>query len=196
MTKVVIFNCPPRSGKDSVADYITGTFNGFDVACFKDKLFSIAMEVSNMGAEFLKYYEEEKEKPWPELGNMTPRNFLIKISEEWIKPIFGKRYFGEALVRDILDSEDLYKDLGRSIDYYLVTDGGFKEEIEPLIESFGKENVLILQWDREGCTFDNDSRTYIKDYPEITLRIPSNNGNLSRFAMDVEKIIFNHFNRL
>lgn len=193
MTKVVIFNCPPRSGKDSVANYISEMFSNFDIASFKDKLFSIAIETAPMGAEFLNIYEEYKSKPHPELGNLTTREYMIKISEEWIKPLFGRYYFGVALANEIIATAELNETIGKPKEYFLVPDGGFVEELEPLFRKFSKENILILQWDREGCTFDNDSRKYIDCYPEITIRLPSNNGNLSRFAMNVEKTIVEYF---
>ena len=35
-----------------------------------------------------------KEEPWDRLGGLSCREFMIKVSEEWNKPIFGQNFYG------------------------------------------------------------------------------------------------------
>ena len=44
---------------------------------------------------------------------------------------------------------------------YVFSDGGFAEEVNEVVKSVGAENVYVLQWKAEGCSFDNDSRRYL-----------------------------------
>jgi N-glycosylase/DNA lyase len=41
-----------------------------------------------------------------------------------------------------------------------VADGGFVEELEPLIEKVGSDNIVIVQLTREGHDYSTDSRRY------------------------------------
>ena len=52
---------------------------------------------------------------------------------------------------------------------YALADGGFVEELEPIVQKVGKENVVIVQLTREGHDYSTDSRKYfngnlIKEY--------------------------------
>lgn len=166
--RIVIFNCPPRSGKDTIADLICNNYLNTEKRSFKDKLFEIALLVSNVSKEeWFERYKSLKEIPWDKLGGLSQREYLIKISEDWIKPTHGENYFGVSLAKSIIDDG-----------MYIIPDGGFDSEISPVVESFTEESVLILQWGRNDCTFKNDSRDYIQSYPQITIQLPDNNGTI------------------
>jgi len=168
MKKIVIFNCPPRSGKDTVAEGLVKF--GYKIESFKGKLIEIALLVSDIEKEdWDARYVEQKDVPWDRLGGLSQREYLIKISEEWVKPVHGKQYFGHALAKKI---QKLPDDLN-----VVIPDGGFEEEVFPLVLAY-PTNVLILQWGRKGCTFDNDSRRYIENWPHITKRIRDNDTSI------------------
>ena len=87
---------------------------------------------------------------------MTPRQLLILVSEDFVKPICGQNAFGVLATRRLL-LQDIDKNT-------VFSDGGFVEEIKPLVDTFGKENVVVIRIHRKGCTFDGDSRSYITDW--------------------------------
>lgn len=190
-TKIVLLNATPRAGKDSTADKLIKE-NPWYTTSFKHKLVQLALDISLIPKEtWDQRYEEEKDVPWDQLGGLSQRQFLIKISEEWIKPVFGGRYFGEALVDNILDSTDTNFSINSHLkdEVFIISDSGFDCEIPPIIEEFGKENVLILRWGRIGCSFEYDSRGWVSGFPSITKDLPNNNSTLEVHVAGVEKVI-------
>ena len=47
-----------------------------------------------------------------------------------------------------------------SVYFKMLMIGGFVEELEPIIEKVGAENIVIVQLTREGCDYSSDSRKY------------------------------------
>lgn len=184
MEKVIIMNCPPRSGKDTMALRVARRLD-FGILSFKGKLIEIALTISGIDEhEWEKRYESsKKEEPWDKLGGLSQRNYLIKISEEWVKPVHGKTYFGDRVLEDIQRG---------SYDGYVIPDGGFKEEVLPLKNGL-PDSLLILQWGRDGCTFEYDSRDYVMDFPDITRRIRDNNTSIDEHVEAVLAEINNFF---
>jgi hypothetical protein len=183
MTKIIVLNCPPRSGKDTIANEFAER-NGFKILSFKERLIEIALLVSNVSREeWENRYENYKDVPWERLGHLSQRQYLIKISEEWVKPIHGKSYFGKI----IAENASNYKGI------CILPDGGFEEEIIPLYEKYAN-NLLILQWSRSGCTFENDSRDWITRFPEITIRIADNDSCIQDQYLRAREAIVKYFN--
>lgn len=212
MIKCVVFNGPPRSGKDSAADYITELINNQEgnlVAHrrdFKNQLINLSSSIlGKTPKEFLRGYNNRTE----EMVNLAPlenapewykdykgtiaqrvvnkqyskREWLIHISENVIKPYFGKQAFGQMLVKS-LPQEGLV----------FLADSGFKDELQPIIDHVGHENVLVLRINRKGCTFEGDSRDYLcpSMFPDSTCPLfltIENNGTLEEFYNKVEKIV-------
>jgi len=155
---IVIFNGPPGSGKDEAASYFKENF-GFGNLSFKYQLFRETIEHFGVNAGwFMEGYDdrEQKERPHEILNGLSRREAMIYISEEILKPKHGKSYFGECVASEIEDGIN-----------YAIADGGFVEELEPLIERVGAENIVIVQLTRAGHDYSNDSRRYF-------------NGNLVR----------------
>lgn len=155
---IVIFNGPPKSGKDICAKYFTAKFNRISktLASHKEvkyQLKQIALLVSGVSEEAwdARYNDRVlKETPWDLCGGLSQRDFFIKISEEWIKPLMGRDYFGRISAQHINDSNHRY---------YFFSDGGFPEETTPLFDVC--DRLLIIRIHREGCTYTSDSRNYI-----------------------------------
>ena len=157
---IVIFNGPPGSGKDEAASYFKENF-GFGNLSFKLQLFRETMKHFNVNEDwFMEGYNdrEQKEKQCDALDGMSRREAMIYISEEILKPKHGKAYFGECVAGEIEDDMN-----------YAIADGGFVEELEPLVERVGANNIVIVQLVREGHDYSSDSRRYfngklIKEY--------------------------------
>lgn len=148
---IVIFNGPPGSGKDEAASYFKENF-GFGNLSFKLQLFRETMKHFNVNADwFMEGYNdrEQKEKQCDALDGMSRREAMIYISEEVLKPKHGKAYFGECVSSEIEDDMN-----------YAIADGGFVEELEPLVERVGIDNIVIVQLVREGHDYSSDSRRY------------------------------------
>lgn len=173
--KVIIHNGPPSSGKDVASTTITKYLNHQGVHArheeFKGQLFRLTRAIYGIPVDVWdKWYTREgKELPREELGGLSCRGALIHVSEDVIKPNFGKKYFGEFAAK-------------YDADVVSFSDGGFVDEIYPLIEKYGRENVLVVRIHREGYTFEGDSRSYLPDgvvehMIDITNHMPVENND-------------------
>lgn len=195
---IFVFNGPPSSGKDEGALFFKTSYN-FKPRSFKYELFLKTMEYFSVSEEWFmkKYTEKEKEIPEDLLGGRSRRAALIHVAEDIVKPNHGLDYFGNQAASNITLPGN-----------YCFSDSGFKEELQPLINKFGVENVIIIQLLRDGCDYSKDSRNYltgqiVEEYilkketkidtgkeqllPVRTYRI-HNNGTLKMFRETLEKI--------
>ncbi|EDV3179113.1 hypothetical protein CSP48_004026 [Salmonella enterica subsp. arizonae] len=117
-------------------------------------MFEIALAIlgKRKYAAFIDAYNDRnrKEKPLECLSGKTPREIMIWISEDIIKPQFGNDYFGRR-----------FNEIARTIYHPIIcTDGGFPDEVIALVEA-GHE-VKMCRLHRRGYSFENDSRDYIR----------------------------------
>lgn len=154
MKQIIILNAPPGAGKDTIGglvkDYSPVPLRTLS---FKKPMFEIAQAMLGdyYFGLFMAAYDnrDEKEKPLAILNGLTPRQFMIWISETVIKPQFGDQYFGRRFVEEAR----------RDMIPVICTDGGFPSEIKPLISAGFKVDVCRLH--RSGYTFEGDSRDYL-----------------------------------
>jgi len=111
--------------------------------------------------------------------NLSCREAMIYMSEVICKPRFSKDYFGVARAKSIQEGEI-------AVD----SSTGFEEELPPLIERLGQENILLIRVHREGATFEGDSRNYIPDgVITNTVDVNSVYGDLEGYLKEVESIV-------
>ncbi len=150
--KIILFNSPPGAGKDFSALVVLRNFKN----AVMDKFARILKERTHALYGFpdrdMYYYEDCKEIPNDDFLGLTPRQAYINVSEVYFKPVHGKRVFGELLAKE-LDKSDS--------DIIAISDSGFVEEAEVLIEKYGANNVKLIRIHRDECDFSNDSRSYI-----------------------------------
>lgn len=186
MSKIILLNGAAKCGKDTLINFLDET------ACCelkraecKESLHNLTMSLFNVSSD--RYWEiynnrDLKERALSEfeislseweilkleeildytltkftvaqLLRLSIREAMIYVSEIICKPRFGKDYFGKARVV-ALDKQD--------INNYIDGSCGFVEELPPLIEKLGQENILLLRIHREGCTFEGDSRDWVPD---------------------------------
>lgn len=147
---ILIFNGPPGSGKDAAADFFIR--KGFVHVSFKEELFNETIKFFDVDAEwFMTGYMDRsiKERSEGLLEGMSRREAMIFVSEEVIKPLHGKDYFGVIASSRIEDGKD-----------YCFSDGGFVEELLPVINNPSANQVILIQLTRNGCDFSSDSRRY------------------------------------
>ena len=167
----IIFNGPPGCGKDTLAELLAD--EGYKHMAMKTSLYKATATYFNVDLEaFIDQATDRvcKELPWHPLrrangnarpndvGNLihsyTPREALIHVSEDIIKPTYGEDFFGKAAAQSCLNAD---------AQYAVFSDGGFKEEIYPLMDVY--QTVFIIQLFRKGCSFANDSRDYLNGFP-------------------------------
>lgn len=187
--KLIIYNAPPNAGKD-VAASLTKSIPTVHVE-FKAKLIELTCAIHSMTLdEFKKQYTRElKDAPSPDFYGLSPRQALIKVSENCIKPNFGQDYFGVALATSIqkIDSQ-----------FFECSDGGFPLEIHPLYDIIKPEDILIVRIHRGGCTYEGDSRNYIRqcDVNPLTKVIDiANNGTQPEYEAKIIDLAQNFFNQ-
>ncbi len=191
--KIIVLNGPPRSGKDTA---------GFAVVAGVQQQLDAGTSVSplnwwierrkmsdnlKLGAHALMgfredadFFEAAKDEPQDELMGWTPRQLYTALDEEFFKPRFGKGARGHSFVNAVRNMLKLHP---HYLEYVIVCETGFLEELEPLVEAFGADNILLLRLYRPGCSFPNDHndrREYIEHSKVLTLMVEN----------DTEKMIF------
>jgi hypothetical protein len=173
---LIIFNGPPGSGKDEACQFLAFLY-GFKHMSFKDKLFEETIKFFGVSREwFFQGYEGRSKKETPEelLNGLSRREALIFVSEDIIKPRYGSDYFGKVAAENI-----------DSVSDYCFSDGGFIDEITPIINRIGKNNMCIVQLYRQGCCFKNDSRNYINGIFQDELILGSKTDIISETSLQL-----------
>jgi hypothetical protein len=170
---IVIFNGPPGTGKDEACLYFKSL--GYTHLSFKEELFKETIKFFGVSREwFMEGYNDRsvKELPVDQLkmngAELSRRDAMIYISEQYIKPKYGKEYFGLKLTEQI-----------QSGLLYCVSDGGFEEELTPVINKIGADKTILVQLTRDGCNFSSDSRKYLNGnlVKEYVIRKETNISN-------------------
>lgn len=185
--KAFIFNGPPNSGKDYAVQLIQKHDPGALHHMFKTTLFTHTFDLFEMDSEmFMNLYNNRETKEVPSIyltldgvELFSPRQALIHTSENVYKPLFGQDYFGQCAANKMEEGK-----------LHLFSDGGFVEEVVPVINKCGRGNVHIIHIKRPGCTFEGDARNYI--FPTgAWIHSITNNGD-EQFEQDVLSI-YNKF---
>lgn len=219
---ILILNGPPGCGKDTIADYVAE--KGFIHVAFSDILIEMTIKFFNTTREqfYLLYngicdscsqqscsngvktdngvttrFKDVPDKVFA-LGYVTlsARQALIHVSENVIKPFFGKDIFGKLLAQKM---NDINAVMGKK-NNFIISGAGFIDEIRPCI--FPEYFTTLIKIYREGCSFANDSRRYIDisilndmipplEVPEYELR---NNDTLEKLYENVDRLlsVFNY----
>lgn len=199
MLKVVVFNAPPRAGKDHACQVLIDNINteGTSLTAhhrsFKDELFRVTSNLLGISVvRFLVGYNDPcefsktgwlKDLPMYNIaGKMySKREALIHTSENVIKPSFGKNAFGEISARNLPEEGIVF-----------FSDSGFAEELQPIIDKVGDKNVLVVRIHRERCSFENDSREYLKEESfskDVRIVDRDNNSDIRCFNLDMIKTV-------
>lgn len=186
-SKVFLFNGPPRSGKDTACDELYLKHSRVVPMKFAKPLHDFARSLINPG-EIEYYTNEGKNEIIPHLRK-SYRDVCINLSERYAKGEYGFDIFGRAFVeRAKWWIEDGFID-GVN---FVVSDSGFASEIRPLVDFFGKENIILIRIERDGCSYIGDSRSYI-DLSEYGIEpILIKNDNLADFKQQINEIYRQH----
>lgn len=174
--RFILFNGPPRCGKDAGARHLYEAIpeSQFERFSFPNKLAFAAITESScdrFGNNHL--YDPIKEDILPSFG-VSYRQWQIDFSEEFMKPCYGDEIFGRMLIARCRDAHGLY----------IVADCGFQVEVDCLTA----ECCLLFTIKRDGCDFNKDSREYVKPHPTWTHYTIYNNGSLEDYQNNVLRI--------
>ena len=187
--KIVIFNGPRGTGKDTATDYMTALYPDAIKCRFKEPLyersyahFKISDRMSYEDWIHMCNDTTLKVKPCKMLKGKSPVQALIYVSEELIKKELGETGVSQLAVDYI---KKHYPDYQRRL--LVFSDGGFACEIKDLIERFDltRKDICIVRLTRKGHTFEGDSRSYIPDF-NLEIR---NNESISTFLGHVRSDI-------
>lgn len=167
--KVILLNGAPYCGKDTLAKQLLRLIDNSEFMTFKTPLYLRMSEKFNLPLETVIEIctGKPKELPHPLLNGKIPRQELIYISEQEIKPKYGSGGVAELAANAILDTEDY----GPKV--FIFPDSGFdaeKNTLKTILSHFGLSNLYVIRIEREGCTFDavKDSRKYL-DNPDLII---------------------------
>lgn len=162
MVKIILFNGPPSCGKDTLANMIAAKLEAdmhkVYVEKFAAPLKRAACAIYCNGDNAL-FAEQDLPQNKNKVNNLffgkSCREVQIATSEVFLKQLHGSRVFGQLLASTIRQKSKKLDDI------FLISDSGFRDEAEELVDQFGEGNVLLIKLFREGTTFEGDSRSYI-----------------------------------
>ena len=198
---IILLNGPPKCGKDTIAkavcQYVNqGMTTGSGILKHAKFIWPLKRGLATLMAESLQDQEDHKDdkfKPTFQHPNDTVsrRDLMIELSERFIKPIFGKGYWGELLAKDIVQQCKWHNFQSKG---FIVSDLGFIDEYDKLLLELAvlaptvEFIIHIVQVHREGTNFDNDSRGYVTPHGVVSGVIPlMNNGTVPE---TVEQLLF------
>lgn len=213
--KIVLLNAPRLAGKGVVVEHLRSRgFDLIDAGC-KETLHQLTMTLFSVPEKrYWEIYNDRslKEVPLPEfrvdlgldylalsdiLGydfphyedagvrdkdfnavNLSIREAMIYVSEVICKPRFGDNFFGVSRASKLQEGLT-----------YVEDSCGFVEELPPLIERVGQDNILLIRIHRDGCTYDGDSRQMIPDGVITNTIDVYNNGSLEDYFSKMQSIV-------
>lgn len=198
--RVVLLNGPPGSGKDTAAKFIIEDFANMNPVHYKfstplKQAVHAFLDYDNIPEPLKRIFlpnaeppdplfrrhdpiGKDKDKPHQTFFGVTPRNAYIAMSEQFAKPLWGDAILGHILGRRIFTETS-----GSSL--IVVSDSGFTEELKALTEYILTSRILVIQLHRPGCSFDNDSRSYV-EYEGVTTVTLRNEHELELFREQVK----------
>ena len=169
---VIMFNGPPRSGKDSACEIIMEHFPEVHYAYFKEVLYRESAKILGLDFNFWASVCQNgdlKDKPMLTMAGgeagavMTPRDILIYLAEKVLKPKYGQYFIARGTAETISNLIQFQREQSNEEAVIVVPDLGFDYEIDTVREMLPNANVISVAIHRPGFTFDGDSRSYVKD---------------------------------
>ena len=200
MNKTIILNAPPNAGKDTVAEALCEAIGAIHME-MKDHLYTVTASLFNMPRVKLNEMCTDRDRKdrqtqllvlpidkynllcritgsKPVRGvspkschAISPREALIYTSELVVKPSFGRDYFGKIANANIQPCGAVF------------SDGGFDDELPPIL--IGQSDVYIIKFNREGCTWDGDSRDWLTPCSGVPELITTNNGTVKDIVEEI-----------
>lgn len=178
MTKIILVNGPPGSGKDTIGWDIMEWINDNAYPMMGyisiEKLALPLRKIVFALAEGELDIEQDKDKQVM-FGGLTPRKIMQSASEDWLKRLAGPNVFAELLSQRIDTHYVIYDHIEHH--YVVVTDCGFQTEVDYIVDKYGEDNVYLIRMMREGCNFIGDTREFTSIPKRSHFATITNNGS-------------------
>ena len=190
MSCLIFLNGMPRSGKDTVGSIIVDVFGGECVKMTEpiDKAFVSLFGLQDWQFQLLR--EKFKETPMP-VGDIdhgvSLRDFYIRFSEDFLKPLLGPGIFGNlasARISQLLSEGNV-----------VVTDCGFNDEVRGVLDEVSPSACWGLEIRRDGTSWDSRERIDW-DSHGIEYTAIGNNGSFEDLQDLVMEVCQDGFNLL
>lgn len=179
--KLILFNGPPRSGKDTAADYVWANYDNVQRIKMSGPLKRGVQAFFNLTDAELRALEETKDSPNDLLLRNSYRDVQISLSEDWAKEKFGMTVFGHLAARVMRSSRS---------EMFVTSDSGFDYEAVPLVNIVGPANTLLVRVHRPGFDFTKDSRSHITLQRADLLEVDVyNTGTVADFHKRIKAVI-------
>lgn len=166
--KLILFNGPPRSGKDTAASYAQAYCLRNRRVPYRRALASYFFDImapilAVPAAELIRTYEDEKDTK--KYNGFSLRELIILFSRTFAWPTFGDNFLAvrtaDQWLRPCLQRHDpgVTERLGPPV--FIISDLGRPSELLPFLPFFDPEDILIIRLYREGYSFENDCRQYV-----------------------------------
>lgn len=153
--KIILLNGPPRVGKNTAAQMLEREILDSAIIGFSHHLkrMTHGVYLGRVGWDMdPDAFDGCKSEPQAMLGGRSWRQIYIHYSEQVIKPLHGKEWFGEQFLSAARVS---------GATTIIVPDSGFVQEAERVVREVGAPNVRLVRLYKDGCSFAGDSRDYI-----------------------------------
>jgi hypothetical protein len=204
MNKTIILNAPPNAGKDTIAIALAAATGALHME-MKEHLYHVTASLFNVNRVMFENMTTDRERKerqtqlltlpmdrYNQLCRITgskpvrgvspnsvhaisPREALIYTSELVIKPAQGRDYFGKIANSNIQPCGAVF------------SDGGFDDELTPIL--LGQEDVYIIKFDREGCSWEGDSRSWLTPRSGVPELVTTNNGTVKYLVDEILEFI-------
>lgn len=180
---LVLFNGPPRSGKDTAAERVLSTGAGAQHIKLSAVLKNMTHDLYGINRNrkipvTFDHFEDVKDKPRQEFYGLTPRDAYINVAERLLKPVHGDTFFAEVTLKEFHESKQ---------NIVVVSDLGFQLEYNYFRRKLPADQILVVRVDRPGTDFSKDSREYVKSKFEHTYHLV-NNSTLDKYNQQVEEL--------
>jgi len=185
---IVVLNGPPRSGKDSIANYLQQEGHPYTEIAQRN-----VMVMHNKASHPMKHFlmecfgvsqydlEDKKDQPNVLPNQVTVRQAQINMFRDFLEPTFGPEVLGYLLGKRIT------ADLSRHFSYFpdtfplfVISDCGRTAEFLELCKQHNG-HVCLLYLVRPGYNYDGDIRETIREVPpNVRHRVIFNNGSISQ----------------
>lgn len=192
---IILFNGPPRSGKDTAAQYLYENWESFSWSRGICNFLRMSAPLKRMFAAMTNSeldefdnnltYDRIKEDPLRFLNGKSYRQWQIECSEVFMKPMYGNDIFGRLFVNAVATHRF------RGETTWVVPDCGFDIEAKTLASLLPEYDVFLVQIHRPGKDFTGDSRGYIDGLNlPVTRRFSiNNNGTKEEFEDSIEELV-------
>jgi hypothetical protein len=199
---IILFNGPPRSGKDTAAIYLYENWEAFPWSsgmCLFHRMSSPLkrMFAAMTNSELDEYdnnltYEKMKDNDLRFLNSKSYRQWQIDASEKFMKPLYGEDVFARLFVNYVAMHPGADEDTT-----WVVPDCGFEVEAAGLKRYLPEANVFLVAIHRAGCDFSKDSRGYITGLtlPGSRRYSINNNGTKEAFEDSIADLVQHMVNK-